>query len=133
MTEKELDCLAEKAEDAAYMLVTSLKWIRKSTNKIISDMEHGRFEKNAILNQLAFPVANAIKEEARLDSLLNVLKEQGKKEPMKRSDDELRQKYEGLLRELFAKYNIPEKDGFNIAEEILDYAISFRLDGIEQK
>lgn len=50
-------------------------------------------------------------------------------------DEEIRQKYEARMREMFEKYNIPEEEGFDTVNQIVDYALSLKLedrDGIPE-
>lgn len=50
-------------------------------------------------------------------------------------DEEIRQKYEARMREMFEKYNIPEEEGFDAVNQIVDYALSLKLedrDGIPE-
>ena len=50
-------------------------------------------------------------------------------------DEEIRQKYEARMQEIFEKYNISEEEGFNAVNQIVDYALSLKLedrDGIPE-
>jgi len=47
-------------------------------------------------------------------------------------DEELRKEYETKVKELFKEHNISEDDGFELANKILEYALSLK-DKDEQK
>lgn len=50
-------------------------------------------------------------------------------------DEEIRQEYEARMREIFEKYNISEEEGFDAVNQIVDYALSLKLedrDGIPE-
>lgn len=133
MNKKERIKLAEQANHTWYMLINSLRYARKMINEVLRELERGGFEHQVLFSKILIPLNHAVTHEAELYALVKLLKEQGMPELTPLGNDEAHQEYENRLRELFKEYNISEEKGFKLANEILDYALSLKLDGIDEE